>query len=145
MHAIASPSGKSAQRVKTRIRTPRGSYITAERVVAGVAINPRLPVDFDQTPNDDRPDSHAKFWHVPYIVTETLEYLDAYYAGRTDQWAEEGRTWWATKGRPNWLEAWPTGTRYTVRCLDGGAWDRSTNWGSYGTLEAALAVAGGTA
>lgn len=27
---------------------------------------------------------------------------------------------------------------YEVRCLDGGAWDRSTNWGKFPTIEEAV-------
>lgn len=124
----------------TRLRTPHG-VIVAEQVINGVPINPQLPEDFDATPNEDRPASHLKFWHRPYIVTDTVEQMDAFYAGRTDEYADRGRESW-TEGRKKWLEAWPSGTRYTVRCLDAGAWDRSTNWGSFATLEAALAVAG---
>ncbi len=30
---------------------------------------------------------------------------------------------------------------YVVRCLDGGAWDRSTNWGKFDTLEEAVSQA----
>jgi hypothetical protein len=37
--------------------------------------------------------------------------------------------------------AWPGGLRYDVCCLDGGAWDRPTAWGWFGTLEAAIACA----
>lgn len=28
--------------------------------------------------------------------------------------------------------------RYEVRCLDGGAWDRSTYWGTFGSIEEAI-------
>ena len=122
-----------------RLNTGRG-YIFAEDVVQGVPINPKLPEGFDSTPNDDRPDAHRKFWGVPYIVTESVERQDAYFEGRTDQWADEGRTWWKEKGRPGWMEAWPSGVRYEVRCLDGGAWDRSTGWGMFASLEAALGL-----
>ena len=41
-----------------------------------------------------------------------------------------------------WCEHWSEdGIRYDVRILDGGAWDRTTNKGSYKTLEEALEVA----
>ena len=123
-----------------RLNTGRG-YIYAENVVDGVPINPKLPPDFDQTPNDDRPDAHRKFWGVPFIVTDSVDAWDAYYADRTDEWAEEGRAHWV-EGRKRWMEAWPSGVRYSVRCLDGGAWDRSTAWGSFPTLEAALGLLG---
>lgn len=122
-----------------RLHTAQG-YIFADQVVDGVPVNPRLPAAFDDTANDYRPDSHRKFWNVPFIVTETVENLDAFYAGRTDDYAEGGRRIW-TEGRETWLKAWPSGTRYEVRCLDGGAWDRATSWGMFPSLDAALDVA----
>lgn len=124
-----------------RLRTPRGD-IFAEQIVDGIPVNPKLPEAFDSTPNEDRPDSHRKFWNQPYITTHTVEFLDAYYAGRTDQWAEEGRRHWV-EHRLYWMEIWPTGTRYDVRCLDGGAWDRSSAWGAFASLAAAIACAKG--
>lgn len=90
-----------------------GLRFKAEQCIHGVLVNPALPRMFDQTPNEHRPASHRKWWHRPFIVTDTVEAMDA----------------------------WPSGVRYTVRCLDGGAWDRSTNWGSVATLELALARA----
>lgn len=125
-----------------RLRTPHG-YIFAEQIVDGVPVNPKLPEAFDSTPNEDRPDSHRKFWHRPFVQSFSVEYWDAFYAERTDQWAEEGRRRWAEEGRRTWMEFWPTGTRYDVRCLDGGAWDRSTAWGAFASLEAAVACAKG--
>ena len=114
--------------------------IRAEKTIDGVPINPRLPRAFDSTSNDERPASHQKFWNVPFIVTETVAAHDAFYAGRTDDYAEEGRKYWA-QARPKWMASWSDGTRYDVRCLDGGAWDRSTWWGSFGKLEEALECA----
>ncbi len=124
-----------------RLRTHHGD-IFAEQIVDGIPVNPKLPEAFDSTPNDERPDSHRKFWGQPYIQTYTVDFWDRYYANRTDQWAEEGRRHWA-EGRQRWMEAWPTGTRYDVRCLDGGAWDRSSAWGAFASLAAAIACAKG--
>lgn len=118
-----------------------GHTFTAEQCVDGVLINPTLPDNFDNTPNDARPASQAKWWNRPFVVTESVEQLDAFYAGRTDEYAEAGRKHWA-EGHQQWMEAWPSGTRYETRCLDGGAWDRSTSWGMFATLEEALACAG---
>ena len=106
----------------------------------GVLVNPSLPELFDNTANELRPAAHQKFWNVPFIVTETVADLDAYYAGRTDPYAEEGRQHWI-EGRVTWLKAWPTGVRYDVRCLDDGAWDRSSAWGAFATQEEAIACA----
>ena len=126
-----------------RLKTPHG-YIDCEAVADGVPVNPRLPARFNDTPNEDRPDSQRKFWHQPYIQTETVEDLDRMYAERTDAYADAGRERWKA-ARPQWMEAWPTGTRYEVRCLDGGAWDRSTSWGMFATLAEAVACAKGAA
>lgn len=103
----------------------------AEQLLEGVLVNPSLPEGFDQTPNDERPASQKKWWHRPFIVT----YADAVSPYAQCSEAEKQAM------RRRWLEAWPSGTRYDVRCLDGGAWDRSTWWGSFPTLEAALACA----
>lgn len=91
-----------------------------------VPINPQLPDDFDCTDNRSRPGSHLKWWNRPYIETETWK---------------EGHSC----PREKWFTSWPSGTRYDVRCLDGGAWDRPTCWGMFGTLEEALACARTTA
>lgn len=107
----------------------------------GVPFNPRLPKNFDRTPNEARPASHARWWHVPFIRTETVEDMDAFYASRTDEHAEAGRKLWE-ESRSRWMDAWPSGIRYEVRCLDGGAWDRATSWGMFKTLKDALERAG---
>jgi hypothetical protein len=109
--------------------------------VATIPINPKLPPNFDHTPNDRRPASHRRWWHRPYIVSESVEDRDREFAERNDEYAEAGRKYWQEEGRAKWMAAWKSGTRYDVRCLDGGAWDRSTWWGSFDTLEAAIACA----
>lgn len=90
----------------------------AAKTIAGVRVNPRLPRNFGCTPNDSRPESHQKWWGRPYIETFTDD------------------------DNPKWREYWPSGVRYDVRCLDGGAWDRPTCWGGFATLEEALECAG---
>jgi hypothetical protein len=68
-------------------------------------IDPDLPADFDQTPNEERSDDQLDaFWRKPFALTL------------------------------------PDGT-YEVRCLDGGAWDRSTWYGQAATLETAQEIA----
>lgn len=110
----------------------------AERFVQGIPVNPELPKHFSSTDNEKRPASHLPWVHVPYIETTSVEQLDADYAGRTDDYAEEARASWNDDGRKSWMEAWPTGTRYDVRCLDGGAWDRPTCWGMFRSIEQAI-------
>jgi len=47
--------------------------------------------------------------------------------------------WW---GVPFVVTHTDKGTRrFVVRCLDGGAWDRSTWWGEFPTVQAAVALA----
>ena len=89
-------------------------------ITANIPINPRLPANFDSTPNVARPASHLRWWGRPYIVTQDWDGHGDYDA---------------------WHKAWPSGTRYNVRCLDGGAWDRSTKWGMFATLEEAIRCA----
>jgi hypothetical protein len=86
-----------------------------------IPVDPKLPARFDDMPNELRPKSHLRWWGRPYIQTERRDLSEPM---------------WAT-----WLESWPTGVRYDVRCLDGSAWDRSTCWGSFATLEEAIACA----
>jgi len=81
-----------------------------------VPFNPRLPPCFDNMPHDRRPSGHNKWWHRPFIRTEVDD-------------------------DPRWLAAWPSGIRYDVRCLDGGAWDRSTCLGQFATLYEAVGCA----
>jgi hypothetical protein len=118
-----------------------GKKFKAENCVDGVLINPSQPKMFDCTANEDRPATQKKWWYLPYIVTETVEQLDKWYANRKDEYAEGQRKMWAESGRQEWMKAWPSGSRYEVRCLDGGAWDRSTSWGMFGSVDEALQCA----
>jgi hypothetical protein len=109
--------------------------MTAAAHVDEIPVNPRLPPKFDDTPNDARPQSHQRWWFRPYIVTE--KWCEP--TGDAAYWTEEKRN----EARAEWFRAWPAGTRYDVRCLDGGAWDRSTWWGSFSTLAEAQQCARG--
>ncbi|MGZ8220031.1 MAG: hypothetical protein ACXWT0_00135 [Methylobacter sp.] len=118
-----------------------------------IPINPRLRKGFDNTPNDQRSESEIKrWWGRPYIRTSTYEehQTDATHEDHVRRMAGTGYDPWSKEEfeekeatwRKNWFEAWPDGTRYEVRCLDGGAWDRSTLWGMFPTLDEALICAG---
>jgi len=102
-----------------------------------VPVNPKLPPRFDDTPNQDRPPSHMLWWNRPYIQTFTWEEMrplgQSGLCPRTPASIEADRI--------EWFKAWPSGTRYDVRCLDGGAWDRPTWWGSFATIDEAIACA----
>lgn len=134
---------KAKSSIKKFRFTVNRKRFTAESCIGGVLINPSLPKMFNFTANECRPPSQAKWWHRPFIVTSTVESSDAFYANRTDEYAEAGRQRWNETERANWLKAWPAGACYETRCLDGGAWDRSTSWGSFATLADALACANG--
>jgi len=108
-----------------------------------VLINPKLPLHFDSTPNDKRPPAHRRFYNRPFILLETIAEIDAAYRGRSDAFAKQAADSWFHHERALWMAAWPTGMRCTVRCLDGAAWDRSTVWGSFGSVEEARACAVG--
>lgn len=93
-----------------------GRKFRAVDAVAGVLIDPVLPSGFDDTANEERGPEHLAFENLPFIRS-TVSF------------------------EPEFLKAWPAGVRFDVRCLDGGAWDRSTVWGMFATIPAALACA----
>ena len=98
-----------------------------------IPLNPRLPTRFDGTPNESRPKSHQRWQNRPYIETYTFEELSARMTKPEE----------IAAFRQRWFEAWPSGTRYDVRCLDGGCHDRPTCWRIFKTLNEAIACAGG--
>jgi hypothetical protein len=85
-----------------------------DELIDGVPINPELPDDFGDTANEDRPVRHLAWWGVPFIEICTCDH-------------------------PKFIEAWQGSIRFDVRCLDGGAWDRPTCLGMFGSLSEALA------
>lgn len=104
-----------------------------------IPVDPVLPRRFDDTRNEARPATHQRWWFRPYILTWSVEREDQRYAERTDPYAAEGLARWKAEGRASWLKAFPSGESFSVRCLDGGAWDRSTFWGSFDNLADAVA------
>ncbi len=114
--------------------------------VEGVPFNPILSDEFDNTPNEDRPDMEtAYWWDRPFVRVEFFreESYAAYcerlqgYGYEPDKTEEEWDQF-RSEMREGWFKAFPHGVRYDVRCLDGGAWDRSTGWGFFGTIREAL-------
>ncbi|MCE8005326.1 hypothetical protein [Billgrantia ethanolica] len=149
---IGEPPSKPLQEIYLEGELFQGlRRFRAEDSCHGVLINPVLPDAFDDTPNDDRLQGDIEnWWGRPFIITHTLDMrLESYesYLSRArrggwtpDMSAEE----WAdnqARVRQRWFERFPSGTAYTVRCLDGGAWDRSTWWGDADNLDAALEIA----
>lgn len=124
-----------------------GPVFYAEAVEDGVLINPSLPDGFDCTDNEERsPEERARWWMRPYIVADGWDEQEKFCRMQQERMQREDSEYAATdleayiaERRANWMAAWPSGTRYSVECLDGGAWDRPTSWGMFATLEAALA------
>ena len=121
----------------------------------GILVNPELPENFDFTPNEERDRAELYEWcDKPYIIVEEFDqesWEEHYYRLKSndcgDPWSDEKI---GTKEdyfkeleqrRKSWFKTWYTGFRYDVRCLDGGAWDRSTCHGMFATFEEALSVA----
>ncbi len=116
-------------------------------VVQGIFINPNLRSDFNRTPNDEREDLEIEHWYGrPYI--ETDEYSSETYCEfvarmaryDSDCKSESERDFneRTQKNKESWFKAYPTGIRYEVRCLTGGAWDRSSSQGMFGSLDEAV-------
>lgn len=99
--------------MKTKID---GVTVQAALEIDGIFIDPVLGVNFYATRNEDRPSKDQIWWNRPFIQT--------YHCAD-----------------PKFLEHFPSGCRYDVRCLDGGAWDRPTCWGMFGKLTEAIACA----
>lgn len=121
--------------------------------VQGIHVNPRLRKLFDDTPHENRSQAEINsWWCVPYILTtEVDEYVsDFSYEEFVKRIESAGSIrYYPTPSREQWEKdkaeriasfyaSYPTGIRYEVRCLDGGAWDRSTNHGFFPTLELAI-------
>ena len=117
------------------------------QVVKGIFINPNLRYDFDSTPNSDRESLETEHWYGrAYIVTDELR-LETYqeFVHRVSEpdpkYPLESESEFNERNRQSkasWLEAWPTGVRYEVRCLTGGAWDRSSSQGMFASLDEAI-------
>ncbi len=125
-----------------------GMEYHASACIDGVLINPLLPEEFDITPNDDRSDDEmALWWERPFIVVYTWHDVKLGIHRNQQRLRNEGSEYalpledvpaYVEKERVVWYGGWPNGDRFDVRCLDGGAWDRSTNWGQFATIEEAL-------
>ena len=126
-------------------------YGNQKNVVDGIPLNPVLREDFDATPNEDRdPQEISDWWGKPFIRTCAWEDFEESWESYSERMARLGISDHDTedqfservmKQKENWFNTWPSGTRYEVRCLDGGAWDRSTGIAMVSTLEKAVEAA----
>ncbi len=120
-------------------------------LVEGVPVNPVLRDGFDATNNDDRDDGEINdWWDRPFIriytwfdmATSYSDYLNRIKdLENVEPDSREQYDQGQNDFRKKWFESWPSGVRYDVRCLDGGAWDRSTNWAQVGDFREALEIA----
>jgi hypothetical protein len=109
-------------------------------------INPKIPKHFFDRANDARsPSEIKKFWDKPIILTDEYrpdtfeDYIERMNGFDFNIMSAEEFSVFLEDGKQSWFKAFPTGTAYRVYCLDGGAWDRPTVWGAFGTLEEAKA------
>ena len=120
-------------------------------VMDGIPINPILRPGFDDTPNELRDIAETQdWWGKPYIVTETVDercqswpdhvaLFGQYNLSLNEEQATyEQRT---AKERQAFMASFPEGIKYTVRCLDGGAHDRSTWIGQFPSMTEAIEAA----
>ena len=124
-----------------------------QRPEKGVTIDPCLRKGFDSTDNNDRDPLEWEDWFgVPYILTSNWDEQETHQR-RHRRDLEQGKcpeVEISSKEKfengigvmkENWFSRFPSGTSYEVRCLDGGAWDRSTYWGEASSLEEAVELA----
>jgi hypothetical protein len=124
-----------------------GNPYQAESVIEGILINPVLPDNFYDCPNDERPEEQVhKFWDRPYITVDKFSPSDSSYRqykarvnfiGITPETENEFNDR-VKLAKDQWGQSFPNGTRYTVHCLDGGAWDRPLCWGCLCSIEEAI-------
>ncbi len=86
-------------------------YLNQVNVVDGIPINPNMRSEFDNTNNELRDEKEISDWLGKPYIV-TCE-----------------------------NEHWEGGTRYDVRCLTFGAWDRSSMQGQFNNLDEALSLA----
>ncbi len=132
-----------------------------KNIVEGIAIDPILPEDFWSTAHEDREKIELdEWWERPFIVTQGYreasyeEYysrMKSHYDDFVSHHGEDKTTYELEtedefnarvgKQKISWFARWPSGIRYDVYILDGGAWDRPTNKGQVSSLEEALTIA----
>jgi hypothetical protein len=114
----------------------------------GYPFNPKLRDDFGNTANDYRePLETEDWWGLPYIETFSWDVREAHTRRVQDHHRAEGNEFVISDtelsakladDKARFYEKYPEGLQYFVSCLDGGAWDRPTNWGTFPTLDEAL-------
>lgn len=129
---------------------PAPHWFRAEDCHDGVLLNPVLPSIFEegQEPHELTLVEKSHWWNRPYIVTRELEVgIESYdgYASRVLAVGSQPMTEheWANNQeniRAKWLERFPNGQAFQVRCLDGRTGNTHTWWGDADSLERALEI-----
>lgn len=119
--------------------------------VNGYPVNPVLRPGFDSTPHEDRdPQEVADWWEKPFIKTCHWEEIAETWESYADRMTRYGGLHKNSRiefesnqeaMKCSWYQSWPTGIRFEVRSLDGGAWDRSTGIAMVKNLEEAVEAA----
>lgn len=121
-----------------------------EWVTEQIPLNPKLRDDFDETPNESRDDLEIEhWWNKPYIVAQFVTLTDRNYSAfvkRLESYSSENtvsESEWNNKHSGLKMDdKYSTyGVSFIVRCLDGGAWDRSTWKGQFNNLVDAILCA----
>lgn len=126
-----------------------GLLFYAVELVGGVLVDPALPTGFDDTAHQQRDDvERARWWNRPFIERSTWDGpygLEASHrAGKAalaqvfPELAVRDVDECIAVLRGHWFSDWPGGVRYEVRCIDGAAPDRATNWGTFASMTEAL-------
>ena len=121
-----------------------------EWVTEQIPLNPKLRDDFDVTPNESRDDLEIEhWWGKPYIVAQFVTLTDRNYSAFVERVESYGSP--NTVSEKEWNDKYSGlnmkdksctyGVAFIVRCLDGGAWDRSTWKGQFNNLTDAILCA----
>ena len=116
-------------------------------VTENLPLNPLLRDDFDETPNDERDQLEREhWWGKPYIVSRFDSLTDRNYSAFVERFnpscseviisEEEWQKSFSALNMKN--DPFNHGAFFIVRCLDGGAWDRSTWKGQFNNLADAI-------
>ena len=115
----------------------------------GIMINPKTPKYMNNLDIEERTKSHIdKWWNLPYINTETYsheKYKKHYkrlkeYESYPNEEIRDIENYEKEKYEDHiaWFKYWKKGIRYDVRCLNGGAWDRTLSLASFDNIEDAI-------
>ncbi|MDU8545716.1 MULTISPECIES: hypothetical protein [Pseudomonas] len=119
-----------------------------ESVGNGYPFNPILRADFGNTANEYREPQEIEDWEgLPYIESMSWAQREQHDRNTQDRHRAEKNEFVISDSeleaklaerKASFYEKYPEGIQYFVSCLDGGAWDRPTNWGCFATLDQAL-------